>query len=84
VSNFAGISNDSTNSLLNLLQAQLQAVLEGTSDSNLDLSSFEAYCQSKRIFICSYTSWIQFGTLGLGNWFGNDTETVNVPPTTNS
>jgi hypothetical protein len=23
-----------------------------------------------------------FGTLGLGNWFGNDTETVNVPPNT--
>lgn len=84
VSSFAGISNDSTNSLLNLVTGATAGSLgRYISDSNLDLSSFGSLLSGQKGFLSALIpAGFSFGTLGLGNWFGNDTETVNVPPNT--
>lgn len=84
VSNFAGISNDSTNAVLNLVTGATAGSLgKYINDNNIDISSFGNLLNDQKGFLYSLLpAGFSLGALGLGNWFGTDEEKVNIPPNT--
>lgn len=84
VSNFAGISNDSTNSVLNLVTGATAGSLgKYINDNNVDISSFGNLLNDQKGFLYSLLpAGFSLGALGLGNWFGTDEGKINIPPNT--
>ncbi|PZU90494.1 MAG: flagellar motor protein MotB [Chryseobacterium sp.] len=84
VSNFAGISNESTNSVLNLVTGATAGSLgKYINDNNVDISSFGNLLNDQKGFLYSLLpAGFSLGSLGLGNWFGTDEEKINIPPNT--
>jgi len=83
VSNYAGISNESTTSLLNLVTGATAGTLGRYAvDNNTDASSFSnLLSEQKNNLSALLPAGFSFATLGLGNWFGSvDAEPVNVVP----
>jgi len=83
VSSYAGISNESTSSLLNLVTGATAGTLGSYAlDNNTDASSFGNLLNEQKNNLSSLLpSGFSFASLGLGNWFGNvDAEPVNVVP----
>lgn len=83
VSSFAGIKNESTNSLLNLVTGATAGTLgKYATDNNLDVSSFgNLLGEQKGILSSILPAGFSFASLGLGNWFGTaDAEAINVVP----
>lgn len=79
VSNFAGISSSSTNSLLNLVTgAALGSIGKYAADNNLDRSGLTSLLNDQKGIVSSLLpAGLSLASLGLGNWFGGD-KTVNV------
>ncbi|SDG42924.1 OmpA family protein [Epilithonimonas hungarica] len=83
VSSYAGIKNESTNSLLNLVTGATAGTLgKYAVDHNLDVSSFGNLLGEQKGFLSSILpAGFSFASLGLGNWFGTmDAEAINVVP----
>ena len=83
VSNYAGISNDSTSSLLNLVTGATAGTLgKYALDNNTDAFSFgNLLSEQKNNLSALLPAGFSFASLGLGNWFGSvDAEPVNVVP----
>ncbi len=83
VSSFAGIKNESTNSLLNLVTGATAGTLgKYAVENNLDASSFGNLLGDQKGLLSSLLpAGFSFASLGLGNWFGSaDAESVNVVP----
>lgn len=83
ISSFAGISNSSSNSLLNLVTgATLGSVGKYAADNNLDRSGITSLLgDQKGIVSTLLPAGLSLASLGLGNWFGGDkveTEKVRV------
>ena len=83
VSNYAGIKNESTSSLLNLVTGATAGTLGRYSvENNLDASSFGNLLSDQKGHLVSLLpAGFSFASLGLGSWFGlSDAEPVNVVP----
>jgi len=83
VSSYAGIKNESTNSLLNLVTGATAGTLgKYAVENNLDASSFGNLLGDQKGLLSSLLpAGFSFASLGLGNWFGSsDAESVNVVP----
>lgn len=83
ISSFAGISNSSSNSLLNLVTgATLGSVGKYAADNSLDRSGITSLLgDQKGIVSTLLPAGLSLASLGLGNWFGGDkveTEKVRV------
>ncbi|WP_374439965.1 DUF937 domain-containing protein [Epilithonimonas sp.] len=83
VSEYSGISKDSTNSLMNVVAAStIGTVGRYVSENNLDAASFDSLLNEQKNNLSNLLpAGFSFAALGLGNWFGNvDAEPVNVIP----
>ncbi|WP_333852052.1 OmpA family protein [Epilithonimonas sp.] len=83
ISNYAGIKNDSTSSLLNLVTGATAGTLGRYAiDNNTDESSFSNLLSEQKSKLSALLpAGFSFASLGLGNWFGSvDAEPVNVVP----
>ena len=86
VSEYAGIKNESTNSLLNLVTGATAGTIgRYAEDHNLDVSSFGNLMNDQKSNLASLLpAGFSFASLGLGNWFGSmDAAPVNVIPEVN-
>ncbi len=86
VSEYAGISKDSTDALLNIVTASTAGTIgRYASENNLDAFSFvNLLNEQKKHLSTLLPAGFSFASLGLGNWFGNiDAEPVNVIPEPN-
>ena len=87
VSSYAGISDSSTNSLLNMVTgATLGSVGKYSADNNLGASGVQNLLQEQKGIVSTLLpAGLSLASLGLGSFFGNDSvkETVNVAPTEN-
>lgn len=87
VSSYAGISDSSTNSLLNMVTgATLGAVGKYSADNNLGASGVQNLLQEQKGIVSTLLpAGLSLASLGLGSFFGNDSvkETVNVAPIEN-
>ncbi|GGG60446.1 OmpA family protein [Epilithonimonas arachidiradicis] len=86
VSTFAGIKEDSTTSLLNLVTAATVGNLgRYATEHNLDTVSFGNLLNDQKANLTSLLpAGFSFASLGLGNWFGSvDAEPLNVIPEAN-
>ena len=74
VSNFAGISENSTNSLLNMVTgATLGSVGKYATDNNLGASGITSLLgEQKGILSTLLPAGLSLASLGFGNWFGAD------------
>lgn len=87
VSNFSGVSHDSSNSILNLLAGStLGSLGKYVSDNNVDQSQFSNLLSDQKGIVSSLLpAGLSVASLGLGNWFGDDSvepisETIVTPP----
>ncbi len=83
VSHYAGISNESTNSLLRLVTGATAGTLGRYAlQNNLDTASFQnLLTEQKNNLSAILPAGFSFASLGLGNWFGSsEPEIVNVVP----
>lgn len=84
ISSFSGISNSSSNSLLNLVTgATLGSLGKYSADNNLDASGIRGLLNDQKGVVSSLLpAGLSLASLGLGNWFGGDktvdTENVRV------
>lgn len=79
IASFAGISNNSSNSLLNLVTgATLGSVGKYASDNNLDSNGISNLLSSQKgVLSTLLPAGLSLASLGFGNWFGgNDTPKV--------
>ena len=87
VSSYAGISDSSTNSLLNMVTgATLGSVGKYSADNNLGASGVQNLLQEQKGIVSTLLpAGLSLASLGLGSFFGNDSvkETVNVAPIEN-
>ena len=87
VSSYAGISDSSTNSLLNMVTgATLGSVGKYSADNNLGASGVQNLLQEQKGIVSTLLpAGLSLASLGLGSFFGNDSvkETINVAPTEN-
>ena len=86
VSEYAGIKNESTNSVLNLVTGATAGTIGRYAvDHNLDVSSFGNLMNDQKSNLASLLpAGFSFASLGLGNWFGSmDAAPVNVIPEVN-
>lgn len=83
VSHYAGISNESTSSLLRLVTGATAGTLGRYAlQNNLDTASFQnLLTEQKNNLSAILPAGFSFASLGLGNWFGSaEPEIVNVVP----
>lgn len=87
VSNFAGISQGSTDSVLNLLTGStLGSLGKYVNDNNVDQSQFSNLLSDQKGIVSSLLpAGLSLASLGLGNWFGGSStehiaETNVTPP----
>ena len=84
VAGYAGISNSSSNSLLNMVTgASLGSLGKYATDNNLDASGLSGLLKDQKGVVPSLLpAGLSLASLGLGNWFGSDasveTEKVKV------
>lgn len=84
VAGYAGISNSSSNSLLNMVTgASLGSLGKYATDNNLDASGLSGLLKDQKGVVSSLLpAGLSLASLGLGNWFGSDahveTEKVKV------
>lgn len=83
ISGFSGVSNSSSNSLLNLVTgAALGSLGKYSADNNLDASGITRLLGDQKGLVSSLLpAGLSLASLGLGNWFGGDkveTEKVKV------
>ena len=84
VAGYAGISNSSSNSLLNMVTgASLGSLGKYAADNNLDASGLSGLLKDQKGVVSSLLpAGLSLASLGLGNWFGSDasveTEKVKV------
>ena len=84
VASFAGISNSSSNSLLNIVTgASLGSVGKYAADNNLDASGLAGLLKDQKGLVSSLLpAGLSLASLGFGNWSGSgasvDTEKVKV------
>ncbi|MGV4413956.1 DUF937 domain-containing protein [Chryseobacterium sp. T1] len=73
VANFAGVSQGSSNSILNLLTGSTLGTLgKYVSDNNVDHSQFSNLLSDQKGVVSSLLpAGLSLATLGLGNWFGD-------------
>ena len=87
VSSYAGISDSSTNSLLNMVTgATLGSVGKYSADNNLGASGVQNLLQEQKGIVSTLLpAGLSLASLGLGSFFGNDSvkEAINVAPTEN-
>lgn len=87
VSNYAGVSNTSTNSLLNMVTgATLGSLGKYSAENNLGASGVKSLLDDQKGVVSTLLpAGLSLASLGLGNMFGNDsvTEKVNVSPMEN-
>lgn len=87
VSSYAGISDSSTNSLLNMVTgATLGSVGKYSADNNLGASGVQNLLQEQKGIVSTLLpAGLSLSSLGLGSFFGNDSvkEAINVAPTEN-
>lgn len=86
VSEYAGIRNESTSSILNSVTAVTAGVLgRHASEQNLDAMSFGNLLNDQKSSLASLLpAGFSFASLGLGNWFGTvDATPGNVVPEVN-
>ena len=86
VSEYAGIKNESTNSVLNLVTGATAGTIGRYAvDHNLDVSSFGNLMNDQKSNLASLLpAGFSFASLGLGNWFGSiDAAPLNVIPEVN-
>ncbi|TDX86834.1 OmpA family protein [Epilithonimonas xixisoli] len=86
VSEYAGIKNEATNSVLNLVTGATAGTIGRYAvDHNLDVSSFGNLMNDQKSNLASLLpAGFSFASLGLGNWFGSmDAAPVNVIPEVN-
>jgi len=77
ISSFSGISNSSSNSLLNMVTgATLGSVGKYAADNNLDRSGISSLLSDQKGIVSTLLpAGLSLASLGLGNWFGGDTST---------
>ena len=84
VSSYAGISNSSTNSLLNMVTgATLGSVGKYSADNNLGAAGVQNLLQEQKGIVSTLLpAGLSLASLGLGSFFGSDAaaETINVNP----
>ncbi len=83
ISNFAGVNNSTSNSLLNMVTgATLGSVGKYAADHNMDRSGISSLLGDQKGIVSSLLpAGLSLASLGLGNWFGGDdkvTVTENV------
>ncbi|WP_297983211.1 OmpA family protein [uncultured Chryseobacterium sp.] len=83
ISSFSGVSNSSSNSLLNMVTgAALGSLGKYSADNNLDASGITRLLEDQKGLVSSLLpAGLSLASLGLGNWFGGDkveTEKVKV------
>ncbi len=81
VSNYAGIGNASSSSLLNMVTgATLGSVGKYAADNNLDRSGISSLLEDQKGIVSTLLpAGLSMASLGLGNWFGDqETEKVTV------
>lgn len=85
VSNFAGISNNSTSSLLNLVTgATVGSLGKYVTDNNQDSHSFWSLLGNQKSYLSSLLpAGFSLASLGLGNWFDVDSTVKTVSPEIN-
>ena len=87
VSSYAGISDSSTNSLLNMVTgATLGSVGKYSADNNLGASGVQNLLQEQKGIVSTLLpAGLSLASLGLGSFFGNDSvkEAINVAPSEN-
>ncbi len=81
ISGYAGISNSSTSSLLNLVTgATLGSVGKYAADNNLGTSGISGLLSEQKGLLSSLLpAGLSLGSLGLGNWFGSDEPVIAQP-----
>lgn len=87
ISNYAGISNSSSSSLLDLVAgATLGSLGKYSSDQNLGTSGISSFLDSQKGVVSSLLpAGLSLASLGLGNWFGSEkTETVSTSASTHT
>lgn len=72
VANFAGVSHESSSSILNMLTGtSLGSLGKFVSDNNVDQSQFSNLLSDQKGLVSSLLpTGLSLATLGLGNWFG--------------
>ncbi len=83
ISSFSGVSNSSSNSLLNMVTgAALGSLGKYSADNNLGASGLTSLLNDQKGIVSSLLpAGLSLASLGLGNWFGGDkveTEKVKV------
>lgn len=79
ISNFAGVNNSTSNSLLNMVTgATLGSVGKYAADHNMDRNAVSSLLGDQKGIVSSLLpAGLSLASLGLGNWFGGD-EKVHV------
>lgn len=86
VANYAGISNSSSSSLMNLVTgATLGSLGKYSSENNLGPAGITNLLNDQKGFISTLLpAGLSLGSLGLGDWFGGKTETSRVTETSST
>lgn len=86
IANFAGISNNSSNSLLNLVTgATLGSIGKYANENNLGASGITSLLNDQKGVVSSLLpAGLSLASLGFGNWFGGNKDTDRVTQTTSS
>ena len=83
ISSFSGVSNSSSNSLLNMVTgATVGSLGKYASENNLDSSGVKTLLHDQKGIVSSLLpAGLSLASLGMGNWFGGD-DTLSAATTT--
>lgn len=86
IANFAGISNNSSNSLLNMVTgASLGSLGKYANEHNLGASGITSLLNDQKGVVSSLLpAGLSLASLGFGNWFGGNKDAERVTQTTSS